>query len=95
MINVWGYSETSNKYGGSGHIRYVGRCHRGEFIDTVLGGHPRGRSWVADRTGVTGNEDDIRLALANPGKVIVIDDPMSGPRCKVLRTLDIIKFKGG
>ena len=91
MIKIWGYSETTSKYGGSGHVRYVGRCHFGEFIDTILGGDARGRSWIRDRAGVTHNEDDFKLAHANPGKVMVFDDPIGGPRGQALRSLPIRK----
>lgn len=89
MIKIWGYSETTNQYGGSGHVRYVGKCHRNEFIDSILGGLTRGRSWIAARACITGNADDIKEALAHRDQIVIIDDPVLGPRGQILKTIPI------
>jgi len=61
-MGYWGYS------GGSG--RYIGLMNKKDFISGVARLDRASKNWVAERTGETGNQEEIASMNRNPGDII-------------------------
>ena len=83
IVKNWGYSETLFECGNRIDARWVGRMSINAFMNTVLDGDTRGRKWIRDRLGDTGNEFDLQLIAKYPNQVVCYND----------RTREILRIK--
>ena len=85
MIKAWGYGETWDVgCTERRNVRFVGKMHLIEFMNTILQGDHRGRAWIRPRTGNTSNPFALDIIEKHPNKVVVYDDRTH----QILKVLD-------
>ncbi|GAG13505.1 unnamed protein product [marine sediment metagenome] len=58
------------------NFRYIGLTTKGNFIKAVTriqSPHVKASTWIRDRTSITGNEDELRIANEFQGFIVKVD----------------------